>query len=235
MAAAPGGGAAQTSLFSSRILCSSSASSLVFTRTSMVAGALAFFSSSGGLGTQTSSTLFLPVRLHGMLGGTRTLSSMFPALKQRPTRQHRGSPAGQALKTAGSTAQAGASGNGRQQPWGSWAQMPGAPLSSCSLLSTGAMGTQGRQRHAGQQRTAMRPGSHAAPASPGSSTDSAPVSRARGAQTEGRAPVIHKRCLPLGVCEVAQFLYLLAFLTKRKVRPFLQWHLQWLCAYTTMP
>lgn len=45
----------------------------------MVTGVVAFFSSMGGFGTQTISTLFFPVRVHGILGGIRTLSSMLPA------------------------------------------------------------------------------------------------------------------------------------------------------------
>lgn len=44
---------------------------------------VAFFSSTGGFGTQTISTLFFPVRAHGILGGTRTFSNMLPAFKQR--------------------------------------------------------------------------------------------------------------------------------------------------------
>lgn len=49
----------------------------------MGTGVAAFFSSTGGFGTQTTSTLFFPVRVHGMLGAIRMLSSMLPALKQR--------------------------------------------------------------------------------------------------------------------------------------------------------
>lgn len=74
---------AQASFFCSKILCSSSASSLVFTRISMVTGTVGCFSSSGGLGTQTMRTLFFPVRVHGILGGIRTFSSMLPLNKQK--------------------------------------------------------------------------------------------------------------------------------------------------------
>lgn len=74
---------AQAPFFCSKILCSSSASSLVFTRISMVTGTVGCFSSSGGLGTQTMRTLFFPVRVHGILGGIRTFSSMLPLNKQR--------------------------------------------------------------------------------------------------------------------------------------------------------
>ena len=49
----------------------------------MGTGVAAFFSSMGGFGTQTMSTLFLPVRVQGMLGAIRMLSSMLPAFKQR--------------------------------------------------------------------------------------------------------------------------------------------------------
>lgn len=49
----------------------------------MVTGLVAFFSSMGGFGTHTIRTLFFPVRVHGMLGGIRTFSSMLPAFEQR--------------------------------------------------------------------------------------------------------------------------------------------------------
>lgn len=48
----------------------------------MVTGTVAFFSSTGGLGTHTIRTLFFPVRVHGMLGGIRMFSRMLPASQQ---------------------------------------------------------------------------------------------------------------------------------------------------------
>lgn len=71
-----------SSFFSSKILCNSSASSLVFTLINIGRGTVAFFSSMGGLGTQIMRTLFFPVLEHGILGGSKMFSNMLPARKE---------------------------------------------------------------------------------------------------------------------------------------------------------
>lgn len=64
--------------FSSSVLCSSSASSAVFTRISSGIGLFGFFSSMGGFGAQTTITLFLPRREHGMDDWMMMFNRMFP-------------------------------------------------------------------------------------------------------------------------------------------------------------
>ena len=76
-----GRGRAAQAFFSWRIWSSSSASSVVFTLMSMGTGVLAFLSSTGGLGTHTTITLFFPILEQGMEACTMMFSRMFPVDK----------------------------------------------------------------------------------------------------------------------------------------------------------
>lgn len=64
--------------FSSMMPTSSSASSLVLTRMSSGTGLSGWVLSTGGLGTHTTITLFLPSRDTGIEACSRMLSRMFP-------------------------------------------------------------------------------------------------------------------------------------------------------------